>query len=387
MHDTPFLPTYRRLPITVDRAFGMSVVSTDGIEYLDFLGGIGVNVLGHSDPAVIAAITEQVGRYAHLSNFFDQPAQRAFMRRLLSFGPYSAGSLCNSGTEATDGALKLARLVGHETGRTEIVSFSGAFHGRGFGALSTSDKPKYTDGIGPFLPGFRSLPFDAPEILANHLSAQTAAVIIEFVQGEGGVRPFSPSFVDELSRLKEEHGFLVIADEVQAGCGRTGNFFSFDFSRITPDIVLLAKGIGGGLPLGAFIVTPSLASGFLPGQHGTTFGGNAVSCAAGSIVLDRLAGGLTDHVREIGDYMLDRFQSLQKAYPSLIHEIRGSGCMIGLDLSFPATDVVNTLLTEHHIIANATSETVLRLLPPYIVEKWQIDTLVEALNKILSSRC
>ena len=377
-----FLPTYKRLPIEVDRAEGMYIHSADGRRYLDFLGGIAVNTLGHSHPAIAAAVTRQLGRYTHLSNYFYQDAQIEFAEKLAAMSGFPWIFLGNSGAEAMEGAIKLARSWGAAEGRREIIGFSGGFHGRTYGSLSIMDKPLYKDGMGPFLPDARVLPFNDPEALERETGPTTCAIVVEFLQGEGGVRWADPAFVARIVELQSRHGFLVIADEVQGGAGRTGRFFSFNHFDVTPDIVTLAKGIGGGLPLGAILASERMGSVWSPGQHGTTFGGNALSCAAGSVVLDMLAGGLTDHAATVGAGMLERLRALQSSLPGLIVDVRGAGAMAGVELSTMAAPVVEAML-RRNVIINATSERVVRLLPPLVFESSHVGEMVLALEESL----
>lgn len=379
-----FIPTYKRLPLEVDRAEGMYVFTKDGRRYLDFLGGIAVNSLGHCHPGVIAAIEAQLHRYAHLSNYFYQDAQIEFAEALTAASGYSRVFLTNSGTEATDGAMKFARMHGSASGRSEIIGLSGGFHGRTYGALSIMDKPGYKDGMGPFLPGTSVIPFNDVAALDNAVGGATCAVMLEFLQGEGGIHWVSEAFVNRLFELREEHGFLVIADEVQAGGGRTGSFFSFDRFGVRPDIVTVAKGLGGGLPLGAILIPESLAGVWGPGRHGTTFGGNALACAAGSTVLAELRGGLMERVEAMGEYTIAKLDSLRGEFPTKIGEIRGAGAMLGAELTMPVATVVERML-ERGVIANATSETVLRLLPPMIYEREHVDEMIVVLRESLAS--
>lgn len=378
-----FLQTYKRLPLEADRAEGMYIWTHDGSRYLDFLGGIAVNALGHSHPKIIAAIEHQIRRYMHLSNYFYQDAQVEFVERLCAAGGYARAFLANSGTEVADGAMKFARSWGSQHGKTELIGFSGGFHGRTYGALSIMDKPKYKDGMGPFLAGTKVLPFNDSQALREAVGPETCAVFVEFLQGEGGVNWVTKEFVETIFALRAEHNFLVVADEVQAGGGRTGRFFSFEQFGVRPDIVTVAKGIGGGLPLGAILTTEELAEVWTSGQHGTTFGGNAVSCAAGSIVIDELANGLMEHVGEIGGYIEQRLKGLSEELPGAITEIRGAGTMWGIELSVPAGPIVEALM-HRKIIANATSDTVVRLLPPFIVEREHVDMLIDALRECLT---
>jgi acetylornithine/N-succinyldiaminopimelate aminotransferase len=381
-HSTLF-QTYKRLPIHISRAYGVTIVADDGVEYLDFLGGIAVNALGHSHPAVVEAVQHQAGQYMHVSNYFYQEPQIALAEALKNASGYDRVFLTNSGTEAAEGAIKLARRFGSADGRYDIVGFTGGFHGRTYGPLSVMDKPMYKDGMGPFLPNTLVLPFNDVDALEARVDAGTAAVMLEFLQGEGGLAEASGDFVDALERLRREHNFLLIADEVQAGIGRTGDFFSFQKYGIRPDIILVAKAVGGGLPLGAILATESVASLFGKGSHGTTYGGNAVACAAGLAVVNAVTGGLMDYVRHIGAYMGRQLAALQERHPLAVREIRGRGCMQGVVLASDSAPVVDRLLHEHRIITNATAGSVIRLVPPYIINEGDVDRLVAALDTIL----
>ena len=385
-HDR-FIPTYKRLPIEVDRAEGMYVFARDGRRYLDFLGGIAVNSLGHCHPRIIEAVERQLQRYAHLSNYFYQDAQIEFAEALCSASGYSRVFLTNSGTEAADGAIKLARMHGSGAAgapRTEVIGFTGGFHGRTYGALSVMDKPGYKDGMGPFLPDTRVIEYNYIAALDAEVGSITAAVIIEFLQGEGGIRWADEAFVARLFELRERFGFLVIADEVQAGGGRPGSFFSFERYGVTPDIVTVAKGLGGGLPLGAILIGESLASVWSPGRHGTTFGGNALACVAGSVVLAELNEGLMERVAATGRYLIERLEEIRTEFPSVVREVRGAGAIVGVELAVPAAGVVESML-ERGVIANATSETVLRLLPPMTFEREHVDELITVLRESLTT--
>jgi acetylornithine/N-succinyldiaminopimelate aminotransferase len=378
-----FIPTYKRLPLEVERAEGMYVFTKDGRRYLDFLGGIAVNSLGHCHPAVIAAIERQLHRYAHLSNYFYQDAQIEFAEALTAASGYRRVFLTNSGTEATDGAMKLARMHGSAAGRSEIIGLSGGFHGRTYGALSIMDKPGYKDGMGPFLPGTSVITFNDVAALEAAVGDGTCAVMLEFLQGEGGIHWVSDEFVRRLFELRGEHGFLVIADEVQAGGGRTGDFFSFERYGVRPDIVTVAKGLGGGLPLGAILIPEELAGVWGPGRHGTTFGGNALACAAGATVLAELRNGLMERVAAMGEYAIAQLEMLRNEFPEKIGEIRGAGAMLGAEMKVSVSKVVERML-EKGVIANATSETVLRLLPPMIYEREHVDEMAAVLREVLA---
>ncbi|HVZ42109.1 MAG TPA: acetylornithine transaminase [Candidatus Kapabacteria bacterium] len=379
-----FLPTYKRLPIVVDRAEGMYVYAADGTRYLDFLGGIAVNSVGHSHPRVIEAIETQLRRYMHVSNYFYQDAQIAFAEKLSAMTGYHKVFLTNSGTEATEGAMKLARAFGSAEGRQRILGFTGGFHGRTYGALSIMDKPRYKDGMGPFLPETGVLPFNDVQALRDAMSHDVCAIVVEFLQGEGGVRWATQEFADAIAELREEFGFLLIGDEIQAGAGRTGDFFGFERFGVVPDIVTMAKAVGGGLPLGAILVAERLSHVWGSGQHGTTFGGNAVACAAGSAVLDLLSEGLMDHARMMGAVLLSELLGLQAEFPELVTEVRGAGAMAGMELSIPAGPLVDALL-DRGIIANATSDTVIRLVPPLTFQQEHIAEVIGALRAVLAA--
>ncbi len=378
-----FLPTYKRLPIEVDRAEGMYIYTAGGDRYIDFLGGIAVNSLGHSHPRVIEAIERQIRRYMHVSNFFYQDAQIEFAELLTSMGGFERAFLANSGTEANEGAMKFSRAWGAERKKEKIIGFSGGFHGRTYGVLSIMDKPAYKDGMGPFLPETTVLPFNDLDALRAAVDSSVCAVFIEFLQGEGGIRWADPAFVAELDALRRQHGFLLVADEIQAGIGRTGDFFSFERYGIRPDIVTVAKGVGGGLPLGAILVTEALAGVWKSGQHGTTFGGNPVACAAGTVVLQELESGLLEQVRRNGEMLRARLEELRAEFPELIVDVRGAGAMFGLQLSIPAGPLVEGLLARR-VIANATSETVVRIVPPLVFDEVHVDELIPALRAVLT---
>lgn len=376
--------TYRRINVAIDRAEGMRIYDVDGKAYLDMLGGIAVNALGHSHPRVIEAVEHQIRRYMHVSNVFYQEPQVALAEQLVKASGYPRVFFSNSGAESTDGAMKIARRFGSATGRYDIIGFSGGFHGRTFGALSVMDKPLYKDGMGPFLPNTLVLPFNDVDALESRVDENTAAVMIEFLQGEGGIAEATQEFVDAIWRLKEQHGFLVIADEVQSGIGRTGDFFAFERYGVRPDIVTIAKAMGGGLPLGGILATNEAAALLDKGMHGTTYGGNPVACVAGSVVMDEVTSGLMDHVREIGEYLNGRLREIQSAFPNLVREIRGRGCMQGIVLKQDAAPFIPKLL-ERGVIANATAGTVIRLVPPLIMTRSDVDELCAALTAVFSA--
>ena len=383
MADRYFLPVFKRLPVEVDRGEGVYLIDRSGKRYLDFLSGIGVNALGYSHPAVLQAMEKQMHRNLHLSNYFVQDVQIELAERLIRYSGMARLFFTNSGTEAVEGALKIVKKWANQHGKSEIICFEGAFHGRTIGALSVTAQEKYQKSFQPLLPGIQHIPYNNVEKLRESVTEKTAAVVLEFVQGEGGVVPATPEFVAELASLREKFHFLIIADEIQAGIGRTGYFFSYEHYGIRPDIVTSAKALGGGMPLGAFLVTEPLVNVLVRGEHGTTFGGNPVSCAAGIAVVDELMeNGLLDHVKEVGEYFSAQLRELQKKYPEKIKEVRGRGLMQAMVINEEGYPYVLKGI-ENGLIFNATATNVLRFLPPLIVTKAEIDTAVEVLSTVL----
>ena len=279
------VPTYRRLPLSIARAHGCSVFDAEGREYLDFFGGLAVTIIGHCHPSVVDAIRAQAGSFAHVSNYFPQAPQLDLAELLRELSRYPRVFYCNSGTEATEAAIKLSRKWGNANGKHEFLAFRGGFHGRSTGALSLMAGSAYREGYEPLLPGCAAVPFNDIASLEAAVSEHTAAVFIEMIQGEGGVLPATDDFIDALYRLRRTFGFLVVADEVQTGMGRTGTFLASQRWDERPDLVLLAKGLGGGLPLGAVLMSENMSQVFGVGGHGSTFGGNPVACAAGIATL------------------------------------------------------------------------------------------------------
>ncbi len=381
-HDL-FFQTYKRLPIDIDRGEGVFLYDRSGKQYLDFFGGLAVNSLGNAHPGIVAAITAQAEKYHHLSNFFVQESQVKLVEHLLSLTGFKRAFLTNSGTEALEGAVKLARMWGGPKGKKRIIGFSNAFHGRTMSALSLMDKEKYRKGYEPFLPGCESLPYNDPAALERAVSDDVLALILEPIQGEGGVVPASPEFAAAVNHAQEKNGLLVIADEVQSGVGRTGRFFAFEHLGLKPDIVMMAKALGGGLPLGALLGNERVADVFTFGVHGTTFGGNPIACEAGRVVLREVStGGLMERATRIGHILHRIGDGLRKDFPKLVKETRGYGCMIGINLSIESQPIADALLTRG-ILVNSTSVTVLRLLPPLILEEEHCLTFERELRTIL----
>jgi len=374
--------TYKRLSIIVDKAEGARIWDIEGNVYLDFLSGIAVNSLGHGHKRILEAVNGQVSRYMHLSNYFYQEPQIKLAEKLVEMTGFTRVFFSNSGTEAMEGAIKLIRRYFHDSSREEIVAFTGGFHGRTYGSLSLMSQQNYKDKMGPFLSGTKVIQHNSIDALNSEISEKTMAVVLEFFQGEGGIVTPSIDFVRAMMELKERFGFLIVADEIQTGAGRTGKFFGFEHFDVSPDIVTMAKGLGGGLPLGAVLAKDFLSGVWSNGSHGTTFGGNSVACAAGLAVLEELEDGLMDKVVDIGSELIMQLNNLLKIYPDKILEVRGKGLMLGLMLSFDASLLLYELLKER-VIANATSSNVLRIIPPLIINKQDADEFINKLTVAL----
>ena len=376
------LGTYARQPLFLERGDGAWVWDTDGRKYLDLTAGIAVNALGHADPVVVAAILEQASRIAHASNLYFTPLHGRMASILCRHSGMDKAFFCNSGTEATEAALKFVRKSWFDKGsawRHEIVSFQNSFHGRTYGALAATGQDKIQTGFGPLLPGFVRSPL-TPEGLHEFVGAHTAAVILEPILAEGGVIEPSAEFVATLNELQDKHGFLLIVDEVQTGLGRTGEWFAFPALGLRPDLVTLAKPLGGGLPLGAVLLKQTVADAIKPGDHGTTFGGNPVAVAAGLAVLDRLEKpGFLEGVREVAARLRSGLESLRGRGP--FGELRGRGFLIGVQVSCDPGKIIEAAREEGLIVYRAGAE-VLRMLPPLVLTADQADFAIAGLGRV-----
>ncbi len=379
---TSLFQTYKRLPVEIDRAEGCRIYAKDGTVYLDFLGGIAVNSLGHSHPRIIEAILKQAQRYMHVSNYFYQEPQILLAEKLKEMSGFDRVYFCNSGSEAFESAVKLVRTWGNPLGKTEIIGFTGGFHGRTYAPLSVMNRPLYKDGMQPFLPNNHVLPFNDCNALREAVGHNTCAIALEFLQGEGGVTSVTQEFVATIEELRSKFGFLVIADEVQSGGGRTGDFFGYEYFTILPDIVTMAKAIGGGLPLGAMLAREDVASVWKAGMHGTTYGGNALACVAGLVVLEELEASVMNNVRYVGDYLTKELQKLKDEFPQVILELRGRGMMQGVVLRGESQPTVTALLAQR-VIANATAGNVVRLLPPLTITVEDVDEFTIAFRGVI----
>ncbi|HET6203270.1 MAG TPA: acetylornithine/succinylornithine family transaminase [Planctomycetota bacterium] len=377
---------YKRAPLLLAGGRGCVVFGDDGRAYLDFVTGIGVNALGHGDDRVVSILREAADSVLHTSNLYHHPFAGPVAERLKRLSGLDRVFFANSGTEVVEAALKLARARAKKRGegeRVEVLAFEGSFHGRTFGALSATSTEKYRAPFEPLVPGFRFLPYGDAAGVASAVGPRTAAVIVECVQGEGGLAAASPEFVRAIRAAGDGAGAALIADEVQCGLGRTGRPFAFQKSGVLPDLVTVAKPLGLGLPLGALLARESWAGAFAPGDHGTTFGGNPLACRLAIEFLDRLLGGLPEVVAETGRYFRARLESLAASTPGVL-EVRGEGLMLGLVLAFDAAPVVERAL-EAGFLINRTAGTVLRFLPPFVVGRPEIDRLVEGLAAAIAA--
>ncbi|MEO8684574.1 MAG: aspartate aminotransferase family protein [Devosia sp.] len=375
--------TYARSDLAFERGEGMRLYDQNNVAYLDFQSGIAVNALGYGDPHVVAALKAAADKVWHTSNVFTIPEQERLGQRLVDATFADKVFFTNSGAEALECAIKTARhhfFAKGETDRYEIIAFTGSFHGRTLGTIAAGGNPSYLEGFGPPMPGFKhTAPGDLAAVEAL-ITPQTCAILIETVQGEGGVTAMTPEFMQGLRRLCDEHGMLLVLDEVQCGYGRTGRFFAFEWSGITPDIVAVAKAIGGGFPLGACLAKGDVAASMVPGTHGSTYGGNPLASAVGNAVLDRiLAPGFIDHVNQMGQKLAWHLQQLAQRFPEFVLETRGKGLLAGIKITPPVRDFVARLRRDHQLLAIGAGDNVLRLIPPLIVTEGDIE---EAIGKI-----
>lgn len=380
-----YLPVFSRYAIVLDHGDGGYVYDTNGRQYLDFLGGIAVNVLGHAHPTLVRAISSQAERLIHCSNLYYTQTQAEAAARLTNLSGLGKVFFGNSGAEANEGAIKLARKYAwrKDPAKVEIITAHHSFHGRTLAALTATGQPKYHEGFGPLPGGFSYVDYGDGDALEAAMSDKTCAVLLETIQGEGGVHVPPAGYWQRVRALCDRYDACLILDEIQSGMGRTGTFFAYAGFDVQPDIVTLAKGLAGGVPIGAFIAKDTVAAAFGPGDHGSTFGGNPLACAAALAVLDEMEKpDFLPHVREMGAYFQGQLEKLRQKYPALILSVRGRGLLLGAELSRPGREIVDACLAEGAII-NCTAENVLRFVPPLIVTKAQIDDLTAILDRIL----
>jgi acetylornithine/N-succinyldiaminopimelate aminotransferase len=384
--DRYIMRTYGRYPIVPVRGEGCRLWDADGKEYLDFLGGVAVNNLGHCHPKVVAALQKQAAELIHCSNYYQIPQQIELAELLCQHSFADKAFFCNSGAEANEAAIKLARKYSRDTygpERYEIITAADSFHGRTMATVSATGQEKVQRFFDPLLHGFKHVPFDDVDALEAAITPTTCAVMLEPIQGEGGVNVPSPGYFQEVRRLCDKHDLILIFDEVQVGMGRTGKLFAYEHFDIVPDIMTLAKALAGGAPIGTMLATDRYAAAFVPGTHGSTFGGNPLVCAAAiATVRTILEDGILNRCEEIGEYLVGELQALQHKYP-FVKEVRGIGLMIGMALDIPAGDIVRKG-HERGVLLNVTHDTVLRFVPPLTVSKQEINQMIAILDGIFA---
>ncbi|RJE82293.1 aspartate aminotransferase family protein [Paracoccus onubensis] len=382
------LPTYNRAPVAFERGEGVWATATDGTRYLDLGAGIAVNVLGHANPDLVAALTGQAGKIWHVSNLYQIPEQEKLAGMLVEKTFADTVFFTNSGTEAAELAIKMARKYWSDAGdaeRIEILTFEGAFHGRSTGAIAAAGSEKMVKGFGPLLPGFRQLPWGDIEALKAAITDRTAAVMLEPIQGEGGIRPLEDADLREIRALCDKTGALLILDEVQCGMGRTGRLFAHEYAGVAPDIMMVAKGIGGGFPLGAVLATEKAAAGMVAGTHGSTYGGNPLACAVGAKVMEIVADdAFLAEVNRKSSLFRQKLEGLVAAHPSVFEGVRGQGLMLGLKCKLPPADLVKAGY-EQQILTVPAADNTLRLLPPLNITEEEIAEAVARLDRAAES--
>src|SRR5947199_9432942 len=378
------LPTYARVDLDFERGEGAWLVATNGDRYLDFTSGVAVNALGHAPPHLVEAITKQANRVWHVSNLYRIPESERVAERLCAASFADVVFFCNSGAEAMECAIKMARKYQSASGRPEryrMVTSEGAFHGRTLATLAAGGQKKYLDGFGPVVQGFDQVAFGDLEAAKRAVGPETAAILIEPIMGEGGVRVVEPEFLRALRRLCDEHGLLLIFDEVQTGVGRTGELFAYQRCGVTPDIMALAKALAGGFPLGACLATAEAAKGMTTGTHGSTFGGNPLAMAAAGALLDVvLADGFLERVRKVSIVLKQQLAEIKDRYPTVIAELRGEGLLVGLRAVGPSGELVDELRAEK-MITVAAGDNVVRLLPPLIISEEEVAEAVRRIDR------
>jgi acetylornithine/N-succinyldiaminopimelate aminotransferase len=385
---TSVLPTYNRAPMAFVRGEGCRVYTEEGEAYLDFGAGVAVTSCGHTHPHLVKTLTEQAQKIWHTSNLYRMPGQEKLAAQLIEKTFADTMFFCNSGAEALECAIKMARKYHYANGQPErstILTFEGAFHGRTLATIAAGGQEKYLEGFEPRMSGFRQLPFGDHKALEEAITPDVGAILVEPVQGEGGIRPLPTQCLKGLRDLCDQHGLLLIFDEVQCGIGRTGKLFAHEWAGITPDIMAIAKGIGGGFPLGACLATENAAKGMTAGTHGSTYGGNPLATAVGSAVMDVVtADGFLDNVQKQALLLKQKLAALKDMYPEVIEDIRGSGLMMGIKCKVPNTAFVAAVIAEKMLVIGA-GDNVVRLLPPLIVSEADVTEAVTKLERACKS--
>lgn len=385
---SPILPTYNRADLAFERGEGSWAIAKDGQRFLDLGAGIAVNCLGHAHPDLVAALTEQAGRIWHVSNLYHIPEQEKLAQLLVDHTFADTVFFTNSGTEAAELAIKMVRRYWWEKGdpdRVEIVTIEGAFHGRSTGAIAAAGSVKMTEGFGPLMPGFMSVSLDDPEALLAAITDHSAAIMLEPVLGEGGIRPIPAELLRDIRAACDRTGTLLVLDEVQSGMGRTGRLFAHELAGITPDIMMIAKGIGGGFPLGAVLATEAAGAPMVAGTHGSTYGGNPLASAVGARVMEIItADGFLDEINRKAALFRQRLEGLVASHPTVFEGVRGEGLMLGLKCRVPAADLVAAGY-EQGILTVPAADEVLRILPPLTITDDEITEAVARLDKAAAS--
>jgi acetylornithine/N-succinyldiaminopimelate aminotransferase len=378
------LPVFARVDLAFSRGEGCWLIATNGDRYLDFTSGVAVNALGHAHPALVAALQEQATKLWHMSNLFKSPDGEILAKRLCEQSFADFVFFCNSGAEAMEGVIKLVRHYHFSRGHGEryrIITFEGAFHGRTLATLAATGSAKYLEGFGPPMDGFDQVPHGDIEAVKKAIGPNTAGILIEPVQGEGGVRSAPHSFFKALRELCDQHGILLAFDEVQTGMGRTGELFAYKRTGVTPDVMSLAKALGGGFPIGAVLASAEAAKGMAPGSHGSTFGGNPLAVAAANAVLDvMLKPGFFEHVQKMSLLLKQKLASVVDRYPSVLSEVRGEGLLIGVKAVVPSGDLV-AALRDQKLLTVGAGDNVVRFLAPLIVNESEIDYSIQGLER------
>lgn len=380
-----YLPVFARYNIVLDHGDGPYVYDIKGKKYIDFLAGIAVNVVGHNYKPLVDAVSKQAGKMIHCSNLYYTEVQVEAAEKLKKLSGMDKVFFGNSGAEANEGAIKLARkyATNIDPEKIQIISALHSFHGRTLATLTATGQDHYHHGFGPLPAGFDYVPYNDIQALEAKMSDKTCAVMLEAIQGEGGVHVPDPDYLPKVRALCDKYNAVLIFDEVQCGMGRTGTFFGCQQFGVKPDIVTLAKGLAGGVPIGAFMATDKVASAFHAGDHGSTFGGNPLACAAACVVLDALIdGNLMENAKEIGAYLQSKFEEYKAKYPNLIKEVRGRGLILGMELTRPGREIANECL-DYGAIINCTAGNVLRFVPPLNITKAHVDELISVLDKVL----
>ena len=378
------MPAYARVDLAFERGDGVWLTATDGTRYLDFASGVAVNSLGHGHPHLVEAVAAQAAKLMHVSNLYRIPEGERLAARLCAASFADVVFFANSGAEAMEGAIKVARKYQSANGHPEryrIITFEGSFHGRTLATLAAAKNKKHLDGFGPVMDGFDQAPLGDIQAVKKAIGPETAAILVEPMQGEGGIRSAPPQFFRDLRALCDQHGLLLVFDEVQTGIGRFGEMFAYQKLGVTPDVMALAKGLGGGFPVGACLATAEAAKGMTAGTHGSTFGGNLLAMAAGNAVLDVvMAPGFLDRVRQIALLFKQRLAELKDRHPGIIAELRGEGLLLGLRTVPPNGEVIDALRAEK-LLAVAAGENVVRLVPPLIVSDEEIAEAVRRVDR------